>query len=271
MKTTSSNKARFAIFLAGVAAVLVTALPQVAHAQRRSPLADAPAIRKRLELRETRVEIGVGWTSTIGQDYYHSQMFGGRLAFHLTDWFSIAAVGGFGVLQLETAYQQRLTGSLNNNPIVMREPSVTEATNSMEQIKWMAAAQLEFTPFTGKYSLFGKIFAHYDFYAFAGPGFLGVAPTNAAVADCTDSGMGRSCGLSGAKIGGNVGLGLHTYFNQFIALNVELRDIVAKVNPSGRDVNGDLYARLDDATWQSTYMVTGNLMFYFPTVAAISQ
>jgi outer membrane beta-barrel protein len=268
--TTSSNKARFAIFLAGAAAVLVTALPQVAHAQRRSPLADAPAIRKRLELRETRFEIGVGWTSTIGQDYFHSQLVGGRLAFHISDWFAIAAVGGFGAVQLETAYHERLTGSLVPNPNVAREPSATEAENSMQRVKWMAAAQLEFTPFTGKYSLFGKIFAHYDFYAFAGPGFLGIEPTNAAVPACSDAGTSRSCGMSGAKLGGNVGLGLHTFFNQFVALNVELRDVIAKLNPSGRDTNGDSFARLDDATWQSTYMVTGNIMFFFPTVAAIS-
>jgi outer membrane beta-barrel protein len=271
MKMTSSNKARFAILLASDAAVLVTALPGTASAQRRSPLADAPAIRKRLELRETRFEIGLGWTSTVGQDYFHSQMFGGRLAFHLTDWFSIGAVGGFGVVQLETAYHERLTGSLVPDPNVMREPSATEANNSMEKIKWMAAVQLEFTPFTGKYSLFGKIFAHYDFYAFVGPGFLGVEPSNPGVAACTDTGTDRSCGLSGMKFGGNGGLGMHTFFNQFLALNIEVRDIVAKLNPSGRDVNGDSMARLDDATWMSTFMVTGNIMFFFPTVASISQ
>jgi outer membrane beta-barrel protein len=197
-------------------------------------------------------------------------MVGGRLAFHITDWFALAAVGGVGVMQLETAYHERLTGSLVTNPNVAREPSIDEANNSMERIKYMAAAQLEFTPFTGKYSLFGKIFAHYDFYAFVGPGILGVEPTNAAVPACTDSGTDRSCGLSGPKFGGNVGLGLHTYFNQFVALNVELRDIIAKLNPSGRDTNGDSVARLDDATWQSTYMVTANIMIFFPTVASIS-
>jgi len=273
--TTSSNKARFAIFLAGAAAVLVTALPQVAHAQRRSPLADAPAIRKRLELRETRFEIGVGWTSTLGQDYFHSQLVGGRLAFHITDWLAIGVLGGFGVTQLETAYHERLTGSLVPNPNVPREPSATEAENSMEQVKWMAAAQLEFTPFTGKYSLFGKIFAHYDFYAAIGAGAIGVAPTG-SVPDCTDATMNgnvpiRSCGLSGPRPGPTAALGLHTFFNQFVALNVELRDLVAQVNPSGRDVNGDQGASKADATWQSTFMVTGNLMFFFPTVAAISQ
>ena len=38
--------------------------------------------------------------------------------------------------------------------------------------------QLEFTPFTGKYSLFGKLFSAYDFYGFAGPGFITVKPAD---------------------------------------------------------------------------------------------
>jgi outer membrane beta-barrel protein len=276
MKTTSSTKARFAIILAGAAAVLVTALPEAAHAQRRSPLADAPAIRKRLELRETRFEIGVGWTSTIGQDYFHTQMLGGRLAFHITDWLAIGVVGGFGLAQLETAYHERLIGSLPADQtmrIVPREPLQAEANGAMEQIKWMAAAQLEFTPFTGKYSLFGKIFAHYDFYAAVGAGAIGVSPAG-TVGACTDTptpGPNQPCGLSGPRPGPTVGLGLHTFFNQFVALNIELRDFIASVNPSGRDTNGDGGASNADASWQSTFMATANIMIFFPTVAAISQ
>ena len=41
------------------------------------------------------------------------------------------------------------------------------------------------------------------------------------------------------------------------ALNVELRDIVAQLNPSGRDVNGDRLANNDDLAWTHTYMVGG--------------
>jgi outer membrane beta-barrel protein len=278
MTTTTYNKARFALaplLLAGAAAVLVTAVPQAAHAQRKSPLADAPAIRKRLELRETRVELGVGWTSTVAQDYFHSQLITGRLAFHLTDWLSIAGVGGYGLAQIETAYHSRLSGSLSTMPNVPREPSFAEANASMQQIKWMAAAQLELTPFTGKYSLFGKLFAHYDFYLFGGAGALGVAPAGTPANTCSDATMNgatliRSCGISGARPGPTAGLGLHTWFNQFVALNVELRDWYTQMNPSGRDVNGDSAASSADATWQQTFMVTGNITLYFPTVAAIS-
>ena len=60
------NKKRFALLIA----LAVTALPLAAQAQRKSPLADAVAIRHRYELRSTRFEIGAGLGSTLNQDYF---------------------------------------------------------------------------------------------------------------------------------------------------------------------------------------------------------
>ncbi len=144
-----------------------------------------------------------------------------------------------------------------------------EANASMSKIKQILAAQLEFAPFTGKYSLFGKLFAHYDFYLFGGPGFLNVEPASAGIPSC-DNNKTASCGVTGYKLGANFGVGIHSYLNQFLALNVELRDILAKINSSGRDVNGDGKANSDDLTWGSTYMVSLNLVLYLPATADIS-
>ena len=62
--------------------------------ERRSPLADAPAIRKRFELRDKRFELGVGLTSTVGQDFYNALMLNLRLGFHITDWIGISVSAG---------------------------------------------------------------------------------------------------------------------------------------------------------------------------------
>ena len=51
------------------------------------------------------------------------------------------------------------------------------------------------------------------------------------------------CGVSGFKPGPTFGVGFHTFFGQGVALNVELRDMMAQLNPSGRDVNGDRSGR----------------------------
>jgi outer membrane beta-barrel protein len=276
MAITASKSARFAPLVSLGLALVVVAVPLAAQAQRRSPLEDAPAIRKRVELRETRFEAGVGFGSTVGQDFYHTMMLDLRLGFHLNDWLSIAAFGGFGVANIATGFESNLVGSLPTaNPTVPREPTQAVAKDSMEKITAVLGAQLEFTPFTGKYSLFGKVFAHYDFYAFGGVGALDVKPTDGSVPACaapTVSAMPpTSCSESGLKPAANFGIGLHSYFNDWLALNIELRDLLARLNPSGRDVNGDGAANSDDQTWTSTYVVTANIMFFLPGRAAISQ
>ena len=96
-----------------------------------------------------------------------------KLGFHLNDWLSLSVIGGFAVANLQTGFTDRLMDTLPAapNPGVPREPTKDGAKASMSKMRAIVAAQLEFTPFTGKYSLFGKIFAHYDFYMFAGRGW----------------------------------------------------------------------------------------------------
>ena len=269
---TNSVQRRFAIVASSlVAAALIMAAPRAAQAQRKSPLEDAPAIRKRVELRETRFEAGVGFGSTINQDFYHTMLVDLKLGFHLNDWLSISAMGGFAVANIQTGFRDNLDSTLTAAPPVPREPTQAAAEASMTKIKAIVAAQLEFTPFTGKYSLFGKIFAHYDFYAFGGPGFLDLAANDTSVPKCTSTGTATSCQVSGIKPGGNVGVGMHTFFNNWLALNLELRDIIAQINPSGRDVNGDGFATTADLKWGSTFVVSANLAFYLPYAPPISQ
>jgi outer membrane beta-barrel protein len=258
---------RFALLVA----LTISALPLAAQAQRKSPLADAPAIRKRLELRSTRLEIGVGAGTTVDQDFYHSVIGNVKLGFHVTDWFSIAAVGGFALANMDTGFKSNIVGSLKDTPDQTRAPTRAEATGSMNQIKEMLALQLEATPFTGKYSMFGKLFAHYDFYAFLGPGFLNYAATTSGVPTCQDSGTAAPCAVTGLKIGANFGVGIHSFINQFVALNLELRDIYAPNNSAGRDVNGDQRVDNGDLGWTSTFIATLNVMVFLPSTADISN
>jgi hypothetical protein len=182
----------------------------------------------------------------------------------------VSAFGGFAVANLNTGFKDRVVDSLPTaQGSIPREPTQSDATASMTKITQALGGQLEFTPFTGKYSLFGKLFAHYDFYAYLGGAALNVQPTANGLPPC-DGSTGRSCAVSGFKAGPTFGVGFHSYFNDWFGLNVELRDIIAPMNPSGRDVNGDGVANNDDTTWSSTYMVGANLVIYLPSTAAIS-
>jgi outer membrane beta-barrel protein len=272
------NKHRFALLVA----LATLGAPLAAQAQRKSPLADAPAIRKRFELRQTRLELGAGAGTTINQDFFHTVLINVRLAFHITDWLSLAGFGSFGVAQIATGFQDKLTGSLSDptNSNALREPTPMQAKASMQQISNILGAQLEFTPFTGKFALFGKLFAAYDLYAFVGGAGITVKTAGAVGRTCDQAApmstqtapnaLAYSCEVSGLKPGPTFGIGVHTFFGQFVALDVELRDVMAQLNPSGRDVNGDGVADNSDLTWTHTYVLGANLVLYLPTAAKIS-
>jgi outer membrane beta-barrel protein len=263
--------------LAFLIAVSVCALPLAAQAQRKSPLADAPAIRKRFELRSSRLELGAGAGTTISQDFYHSVLIDVKVGFHITDWLSLSAVGGFALANLDTGFKNSVISSLDDSSTT-RAPTRSDATSSMNKVSQMLGAQLELTPFTGKYSLFGKLFAHYDFYAFVGPGALNYT---AAAPACPDTGVVapptvpitpiQGCGVTGLKVGVNTGVGIHSFINQFLALNFELRDIVAPNNAAGRDVNGDGKVDNGDLSWGSTFIATLNIVLYLPSSPDISN
>jgi outer membrane beta-barrel protein len=266
------NKHRSALLVA----LALTVLPLAAQAQRKSPLADAPAIRKRFELRSTRLEFGAGMGTTINQDFYHTVLVQVKLGFHITDWLSLSGFGGFAVANMGTGYRERLINALPPTAADRRlgdyAPLQAQGAAALQQISSVFGGQLEVTPFTGKYSLFGKLFASYDFYGFAGPGFINVKPTdNSQLTPCSDTTSDSVCGVSGMKLGATFGVGMHTFFHQAVALNVELRDLYAQLNPSGRDVNGVGGANNADLGWTHTWMLGANVVLYLPTTASISQ
>jgi hypothetical protein len=250
--------------------VLLAAQPKMARAElpeRKSPLADAPAVRHRAELRQFRLEIGPGVVSTVGQDFYHAVMVGGKASFFLSDWLAIGGMVGHNLTpDMKTSFHERVEGVLPATKGADRTPTVKEAENGMNKIGQVFALQAEIIPFSGKYSLFGKLFANYDFYAFGGPGFINFKGNIEA---CKTP--GNSCPFVGMKVGANFGVGMHTYFTDYLSMNIEARDILLRNNPSGRDETGDQVADDEDLTWDSNYMVGINFTFLLPPSSRTSD
>ena len=90
----------------------IPAITQAAQ-ERKSPLADAPAIRKRFELRANRLEVGVGLTQTIGQDFYNALLLNLRLGYHITDWIGVSVSAG--LLNVTPNWRSSFNDQLNSN------------------------------------------------------------------------------------------------------------------------------------------------------------
>jgi len=258
--------------LVAVALGLPLCVSTPAFAQHRSPLADAPAIRKRVEFRALRFEVGGGIGSTINQTFNNAVMANVRLGFHITDWLGLSGFAGFNVAQYKTSFDSRLQDSLTGASDG-RAPSPADAAASVNKMSQVFAGQVELSPFAGKYSLFGKLFANYDFYGFVGPAYvtLAAASSGRASPSCGSNGSTDPCLVKGGQLGATFGLGMHSYFNRFVALNVELRDLYFKDNPAGRDVNGDTRVNNSDLTWNSNVLATVGVTFFFPPTPEVTE
>lgn len=257
-------------------------LPTVARAEkeRKSPLTDAPVIRKRLELRDKRFEIGVGAGVTIGQDFYNALLVMPKLAFHFNDWISLAAVGGYNVTpDWKSSFNNDVYGALQDDPSKsIKSPLREDAAATMNQIKYVAMGQVEFIPLSGKIALLGALFSYFDFYVLAGAGVVNLVAAGGEREACSaanvpdnTTGAPKCKANVGTELMGNFGLGAHAFLSHWLALNLEVRDLLYRNNPSGRDVNGDGVTDSHDLKLTNNWLFSLNFQFFLPAKAKISR
>ena len=267
---------------------VLVCLPAVARAEkeRKSPLTDAPVIRKRLELRDKRFEFGVGVGVTIGQDFYNALLVMPKLAFHFNDWISLAAVGGFNLTPTwKSSFNKDVNGALPapGTPSV-KSPYAPDAVATMNHIGYALLGQVEFIPLSGKIAILSSLFSYFDFYVLAGAGVVNLAASDPQPDACRPTSSTRvpspqpACvATTGTKLAINAGVGAHAFVARWAALNFELHDLVYKNNASGRNVNGDRDAdgnnvvNSRDLEWTNNWIFSLNVQFFLPTKAKISR
>jgi outer membrane beta-barrel protein len=277
---TKKTQAMRKVILLFVGAIVVC-LPSVATAakERKSPLTDAPVIRRRLELRDKRFELGVGAGVTIGQDFYNALLIMPKLAYHFNDWISLAVGGGFNPYPgWKSSFNDDVGGALPKDPNIpsIKSPYAADALATMNYLKYTAFAQLEFIPLSGKIAILSSLFSYFDFYVLGGAGVVNLAAKEAMPAACAsetgDPNRPKCEAYTATELTINAGLGAHAFFARWGAINLELRDLIYKNNASGRDVNGDgVTDRTHDPEWTNNWVFSLNFQFFLPTKAKVSR
>jgi outer membrane beta-barrel protein len=257
----------------------IVCLPTVARAEkeRKSPLTDAPVIRRRLELRDKRFEFGVGAGVSIGQDFYNALLVTPKLSYHFNDWLSLAAMGGFNLLPgWKSSFNTDVNGALPKDHAQesIKSPYADVALGTMNHIGWLVAGQVEFIPLSGKIAILSSLFSYFDFYVLGGAGLVNLAASNSMPQDQTNCTVSNPPGCkahTATELMFNSGLGVHAYVSRFAAINIELHDFIYKNNASGRDVNGDHVTTNDDLEWTNNWVCNLNVQFFLPYKAKISR
>jgi outer membrane beta-barrel protein len=264
---------------------LLTLLAVPAAAQKQNPLEGQPAVRKRFMLRESRFELTPQVGFTMNRDFYHTMLGGLKAEYHFNDYFSLAVGGSFGAVNMRTGLADNIVNQLpdtyNGDAAHQLVPSKDMATKPMLKINYMVTADLKATPFFGKMALFGKLFFNYDFYGFGGFGGVGMKDDCGTNECVLGDGTDFSNPSKGFKPGGTFGVGFHMFFNNWVALNVELRDTVIRDNTAGRAitwnpsvVDGTLTppkTNASDLAWDHILTTFVGVSFYLPSNAEVSR
>ena len=257
---------------------VIVCLPTVARAEkeRKSPLTDAPVIRRRLELRDKRFEMGVGAGVTIGQDFYNALLADVKLAYHFNDWISLAGVGEFNLTpSWKSSFNNDVSGALPPpGATSLKSPYAPDAVATMNHIGYALLAQVEFIPLSGKIALLSSLFSYFDFYILAGGGLVNLAAKDPTPGSCANPDPAKPLlcqAFTASELAIAGGVGAHAFVSRWGALNLELHDLIYKNNASGRDVNGDGVTESHDLEWTNNWVFSLNFQVFIPVKAKISR
>jgi len=245
------------LVLAGT--LLATAQESRADGGRRlNDLHDQVAVRHRRLLVKGRFEVTPLFESSINADYYNVLGGGGKLEYHLSDMWSIGGVV-VGSASIKTALYNRVVGTLPSTDPGMNDktPTQEQFVDHLNQMPVHGAAYISFTPWYGKLAAFASAYVAFDFYFQGGISYAQLTsncPTNVCtdthpgVPDPNDPTIGPVLNPKydpplndGTRIGLYLGGGIHVFLNDFLALDLTVRDYAFTDNPSGADFNGDFY------------------------------
>lgn len=271
--------------LLGTAVVLAVAVAPIALdagealAERRlNTLPEDVAVRHRRLLVRGRFEFTPLFESTINADFRHIIGGGAKLEYHLGDMLSIGVVG-VGATALNTGLISKIEPTLEATADpATREPSRDEFMSRLNSMPFHGAGYVSITPWYGKLAAFSQAFVAFDFYFQAGVSFASLSsncPTNV----CTDMNPGMPDAMgnpadnnpnndpalnSGGRLGLYLGGGIHVFLNDFLALDLTVRDYAFTDNPSGADFNADLAVTNEDNRFMHHLFFGAGISIMFP-------
>lgn len=191
-----------------------------------------------------RFEVSPGISLSLRDAFFNKVIFGASLTYHFTNHIGLGLRGGYALSYIATTAQICTQGDGAAIPAGCRLPTIDELTKENGVLKnrafglWTLAASLDlqWSPIYGKLSLSAEKFLGFNMYGLIGPSLVMYGPTQQLAP------------------GGNIGIGFRWYFNRWLALRTELRDVIYYEDGSP---NGSLRNQL---------LFETGLSMFFPTV-----
>jgi outer membrane beta-barrel protein len=233
-------------------AAFAAALIALAPAAARASAADAfenkvKPVSGQLYRKAGKLELTIpAGVISLNDAFFSKYMAGAKLTYHLSESWSLGVTGSYGT--------SSPTGSTS---ICSVTPSTTQAackpadSKQLYQvpgdIKWIAGGEVGFSPLYGKLNLFGEKALHFDLSLLVGADIVSYRD----VIGATQANAGAVPGTVSTP-GGHLGIGARLFFARFMALRLEVRDVLYKVSA------------LDTGNLQTQLFAEAGLSFFIP-------
>ncbi len=185
-------------------------------------VSDAPAVRHRLELRQSRHELSFGLGMTLNDAYTRNVLIRGGYQYHFLDWVGVGLEAAFGA-QVKTALSSAIESSVTNSPEFRQEFPGKSATIPRNGLQALLVAKASVVPFSGKLVLFGNYLGYVDMQVTAGGGMALI------------KGIGGLSNRTTYAIA--IGGGFRFYPTNYLSVNLEVLDyMVPLVVPENREL-----------------------------------
>lgn len=193
-----------------------------------------------------RFELSPSINFSLGDPFFVKYIFGGAITYHLVDSLALSVRGGYAAVAVSGAAQICTLEATATQQVGCHAPRFDQLDGRAPgQLKVMGGADVQWAPIYGKLSLLAERFLHFDLYVVGGV---------AAVQYIGPTADGRSA--PEFTLGGNAGGGMRFFVNRWIAVRVELRDLIYRENvqpvPQGNSLRNQLLFEL-------------GVSFFFPT------
>jgi outer membrane beta-barrel protein len=155
---------------------------------------------------------------SLNDAFFSKYVAGAKVGYHLNEYFSIGLTGALATTSP--------TGSTAVCPVNQgcRAASTAQLNQVPGQMKWIAGAEIAFSPVYGKLNVFAEKAVHFDLSLLAGADLVAYRDVLGVV----DANAGATPGTASSP-GGHVGLGARVFFARILALRLEVRDIFYSV------------------------------------------
>jgi outer membrane beta-barrel protein len=211
----------------GTSLLLLVALLAAPRGAAAAAPADAfggriPPVSGRLYSKAGKLELTPVANVSVNDAFFSKYLFGAKVGWHLSE--SLALSGSF------TTGVASATGS--TTVCTANEGCRPAAPAQLYQvpgfIRSIGAAEVAFSPVYGKLNVFAQRVVHFDLSLLAGADWI----RHREVLSAVEANAGRAPGTRSA-IGGHLGVGARAFFLRFMALRLEVKDVVYSVPVRG--------------------------------------